>query len=160
MKRFLFTVAVACLSAAAVPAADPPATTTQPVPTTGPVITTTTPTVVTTTGTTQPRRMGLIARLRNRMGTSTPSYSAGPVMTAPATVVPMPQPSPGPGTAVPTPMPSPGTTGSTTPSGVVTAGGVATTNGVMMSGGTVTTMTVTEMPARRMGLIARLRARR
>lgn len=164
MKRFLFAVAVACLFAVNGFAADPPAATTTPAPAPVPVVGATTPTVITTTGTTTPtRRMGLFARLRNRMSGGT--YSAMPVNTG--TVI-----TPGAGTTVPTPMPAPitkpgtgadstGATKTITPSGVITTGGTTTTttSGVVMADGTVVPTTMTTTPARQ-GLLARLRMRR
>jgi hypothetical protein len=170
VKRLLFASAVACLFAVNALAADPPVTTTAPPVTTGPVtspvIGTSVPAPVMTTSRTTSTRRGLFGRLRNR--SSAPVYSTSPLTTGTTVISPAPVVTPG--TVVPTPMPtpspmpSPGTTGiNGGASGVVTTSGI-TPDGVMMSSGTTAPMvmapTTTQTSPRRMGLIARLRARR
>lgn len=157
MNRFLSSVVVGFLFVATVKADPPVAGSTTPTPVVGsataaPVVGSTVPTpMVVNTLTTQPRRMGLFARIRarntNPMLTTSAAYTAGPTMTTPGTTVPTPMPST-------TPTPMPGGTSNATPAvtgaPVVAAGGTMTTTEVMTS----------TTPTRRMGLLARLRMRR
>lgn len=142
MKRFLFAVAVAVLSATAAsaeekPTAPPPATPAAPVVVPGTPIVEYAPA--------QPARRGLFARLRNR-GTTT--YSGGnggtiPLATPPATITPA------------TPMPMPGTTPTPMPPIKPTTG--TTTDGTIIQiGGTTTPMTTT---GTRSSFLSRLRNR-
>lgn len=154
MSRFLFALAVGVAFASTSTAEDKPAAT-APAPT--PAVTTA-PVVTYSTGTTSTVRRGLFGRLRNRGTTSmyTP-VTTGTVVT--------------PATGVPTPMPNvtPKTTGGAVGGNpVVVAGGtvkpgtVVPASGTMVQGNVVTASTMTAAPTttKRMGLFARLRARR
>jgi hypothetical protein len=183
MKRFVFAVVVAALSAAVGSAQDavtvtvaPPA----PVVMAGPVMT--------ETVTTQPARRGLFGRLRGRntvtmtSGTMTPMASvptmATPVMTpsmTPMTTTPAPMMTPGSMPAMPMQMPGSKPAGTAMSGPVVPATGnlpagiYTTTDGTVVQIGGVmpdasmttsmtTTTTMTAQTARR-GLLARLRNR-
>lgn len=154
MKRLLFAIAVACLFAVNVLAADPPATTITPAPAPGTVIAPTAPTVMSTTGTSSTRRFGLFGRLRNRMSGASYSAPTSGVIVAPAAPVTPSTPAPG---IVPSPMPKPIETSST-------SNGVVTASGAVVSGTTTTGMMVpmasTTSTRTRVGLLNRLRMRR
>lgn len=159
MKRYLFALAVGMVFTAFGTAEDKPVTA---APAQTPVVTATPATVVTSGYSTSSTRRGLLGRLRGK--------NSGTVMTAPVTTA-----TPVPSTTVPAPMPTPKTGASTTPSNpvvvaggtdtkptkVVPASGTSTTPAVVV-GTPVTTMVDPMMTttAKRMGVVARLRARR
>jgi hypothetical protein len=154
--------------------------------TTGPVITGTSPAPVITTAPAPTPRRGLFGRLRSR-STSSPVMTNAPLTTGTTTITPGVIT---PGTIVPTPMPPitrpnggtsvivPEGTGAVVPTGgitgngtVIPAGGIITADGrIIPAGSTIMPDgTITAMPAMmptttttttRMGLLARLRARR
>mgnify|MGYP000089840176 CR=1 FL=1 len=152
MSRFLFALAVGVAFASTSTAEDKPAAT-APSPT--PVVTAA-PVMTYSTGTTSTARRGLFGRLRNR--------NASTVMSSPVTSGTIVTPAAG----VPTPMPAitPKTTGGAGVVGnpVVVAGGtVVPASGTMVPGTTVvpaSAMTSAPTTTKRMGVFARLRARR
>lgn len=164
MSRLLFALAVVVALVSISTAEEKPAA--APAPTTAPVVVPaplTSSYVPTTTST----RRGLFGRLRGRSASNVMSampVSTGTVITTPAPTTTVPAPMP----AV-TPKPTSGAAVTGNP--VVVAGGTTTPSKVvpagMMTPGTpvvaATDMTVaqaTATTAKRMGLIARLRARR
>ncbi len=185
MNRFLFALTMGCVFAASIDAQQPAPATAAPAPAAVPA-----PVVIGGAGVTPsvmapnysaPARRGLFGRLRSRGMTApitaTSSYTGG-VITTPSTVSPPPAQMP---TVTPSPMPrgtsaAPGVTGQPvvvagatmvdgTGTPVVVAGGVVPANGAVMPAAAMTTSTMTTAQVvntapRRMGLIARLRARR
>jgi len=173
MSRFLFALAVgvAFASTSTVDAQAPttPATPAVPVVTSAPLMSSYSPVTSST-------RRGLFGRLRGRSASTvmsaTPAMSGTIITTptaAPATAVPAPMPKATGGAAV-TGNPVVVAGGSTaTPSKVVPAGGTTTTPSVVVPAAAATAamttapaMATAPMPstAKRMGLVARLRARR
>ncbi len=162
MSRFIFALAIGIAFVTTTTAEDKPAV--APAPTTAPVVVSA-PLMSTYTPTTTSTRRGLFGRLRGR--------SAGTVMNAMPVSTGTIVNTPAPATAVPAPMPTPApkTTGAAVGGNpVVAAGGTTTPNTVvpagMMTPGTPVTTTsammapVSTSTAKRMGVIARLRARR
>jgi hypothetical protein len=166
MKRFLFAVAVAVLSASVVSADEKPTTGTKPAT---PAATPATGTPVVEYSTTDAPRRGLFSRLRSGNGLfgrrTTSSYTPSQTVTPPA-ATPMPMPG-----TTPTPMPpvkpAAGTTtnGKVVPAtGTLPAGRYTTTDGTIVQiGGTTTSgsrvgnsMTTTSS---RGSFLTRLRAR-
>jgi len=158
MSRIMFALAVVVAFASTSTAEDKPAAAPAPAP-----VVVAAPLTSTYVPTTTSTRRGLFGRLRGRnvstVMSATPAMS-GTIITAPA-----------PATTVPATMPSttaPKTTGGAAVTGnpVVVAGGTTTPGKVvpagMMTPGTpvVTSEMVSTTTAKRMGLFARLRARR
>jgi hypothetical protein len=177
MKRFLFVVTVAALSACVGSAEDRPAVVAPAAPAKPVIIdgspntivvgeATTAPPVIGYAPAQQPTRRGLFGRLRNR-NTGTPVYSApAPVLTAPVTGTATPMPP----VAAPTPMPMPGSRTGALPmtgaviqaSGSLPPGTYTTTDGTIVQvGGTQPVMQSTSMSSQstRRGLFGRLRSR-
>jgi hypothetical protein len=151
MKKLLWSLLGVCGLSLTAWAADPPAAGIPKTPAPAPAATAaapaaTTPTVVTTTGT---RRMGLLARLRERR-------AARVMYTVPATVAPATDSSSNP---MPMPMPKPSESSSTRSGQVVPASG-STPSTSATSAGTSGVVTEQVVPVRRMGLLQRLRLRR